>query len=294
MQSVFGPSVIETQAKEVAILERFGRYSGASTSQGGLRRVNWPIERVRDIVSLQVRELNIRAESKTLDNTFITVQLTLQYRIDDDKVFEAFYSLRNPAQQISSHIIDAVRAVVPTMTIESAFASKDRISEEVEERVVPKIAAFGYEVVNTLVTDVEPDRVVKAAMNEVQRARRLREATLDKALAQKYTAVQKAQGESESMYLRGVGTARQRAAILDGMRQNVVSIREARVQEELETTNQAVMDLLLITQYMDTLRDISRSSNVTGCFYPKTSGGGVGVEDAVRNAALYASCVRHK
>lgn len=294
MQQMFGPSVVETQAREVAILERFGRFSGASTSDGGLRRVNWPIEKVREVVSLQVRELDVRAETKTLDNTFITVKLTLQYRVNDEKVFEAFYALKDARKQIASYVIDAVRAVVPQMPIEEAFASKDRISQEVESRVVPRIAQYGYDVVNTLVTDVEPAPVVKRAMNEVQRQKRLREATLDKALALKYTTVQKAQGESESMYLSGVGTARQRTALLDGMRENVLSVREAREREQLETTNQAVMDLLLITQYMDTLRDISRSSDVTGCFYPKAPAGDRSIEDAVRNAALYAACVRSK
>lgn len=238
----------------VRIVERFGKF--ARVARPGLNfKIPW-IERLSSEFDMRLRQLPIVTETKTLDNVFVKVTASVQFEVRSDRVYEAFYRLTDPEQQISSYVFDSVRSQIPVLSLDDVFSQKDSIADSIKLAVSEPLALFGYDVVRVLVTDIAPDAGVVQSMNEINAAVRMREAAKEKAEAEKILVVKKAEAEAESMALQGEGTARQRAAIVEGLRDSVSTTAQA-----LGVAESDVMAMVMMTQYLDTLREVGAGSN---------------------------------
>jgi len=273
--------LVTVPQSEIGILEKWGRYTGTATP--GLHCVNPCLgESIGGTISLRIQELDVRCETKTQDNVFVAVSVSVQYHVIHDSVFDAYYKLTNPRQQITAYVCNVVRSTVPRIKIDLVFESKDEIAHAVRDELEKVMGTFGYAIVQALVTDIEPDARVKASMNEINAAQRLRMAAADQAEAQKIVAVKAAEADAESKYLSGLGIARQRKAIVDGLRDSVISFSEV-VQG---TTPKDVMDLLLVNQYFDTLKEIGAHSKSTTIFIPHSPSGVSDVSQQIRDGFI--------
>lgn len=216
-------------------------------------------------VSTRIIENRIRCETKTSDDVFVFVDVAVQVEVITKKAKEAIYKLDNPAKQIESYVSNVIRAKVPKLKLDEVFIAKDELAQAVKSELVYNMEEFGYCIHSVLVTDIDPDQNVKNAMNEINVARRLRIAAADKAEAEKIMQVKASEADAESKFLQGQGIARQRAAIVSGLKESF--------GEEGKTMDaEKVRELLLITQYFDTLEKMS-NGNATTIFMPHTVGG---------------------
>jgi len=179
-----------------------------------------------------------------MDNVFITSVVTVQYQVLREKVYEAFYSLTNPVQQMTAHIYDVIRSQLPTLELDAVFEAKEELSLAVKNALSDTFNRYGYQILQALITDLEPDERVKNAMNEINSAKRLKYAVAEKSEGEKILQVKAAEAEAEAKYLSGVGVAKQRKAIIDGLRSSIVDFSEG----VKDTSSKDVMDLLLLTQ----------------------------------------------
>ncbi|KAF4706925.1 HIR complex subunit [Perkinsus olseni] len=252
---------------EIVIVERFGKFDRLALP--GCLCLPVPcICTTAGSVSLRVRQLNVHVETKTKDNVFVTLVVAVMYEALHDRVYEAFYKLTDPGTQINSYVFDAVRASVPLLNLDELFEEKIRIAHQVKEQLRNLMDDFGFRIQEALVVDIEPDNKVKAAMNEINANRRLRIASQEKAEADKIVTVKKAEAEAESKFLQGEGIARQRRAIVDGLRGSVSEF-SSRVEG---VGPKDVLELVLITQYFDTLKDVGTSSEASTLFLPHNPG----------------------
>jgi len=222
----------------------------------GLHFLCWPLQSVVGRMSLRIQQLDVLCETKTKDNVFVQVAVAVQYRILVDSAYDAYYRLTDPRSQIQSYVFDVVRSTVPKMELDEAFQSKEEVAEAVLTQLRDVMSDFGYEIKQTLVTDLSPDARVKASMNEINASRRLKEAASHKAEADKVKQVKAAEAEAEARYLSGLGVARQRKAIVQGLQESVGAF-----SNDVEgATPKDVMDILLLTQYFDTLSSVGANS----------------------------------
>lgn len=247
---------------EVAVKERFGRFSGLASA--GLVCVCWPCENVAGHVSTRVQQLDVPCETKTKDNVFVSVVVSVQYEVIRDKVYDAWYRLTSPQEQIKAYVFDVVRSKMPKLDLDESFEDKEQIAIDVKDTLGPIMEEYGYKILQALVTDLVPDIKVKNAMNAINEARRLKEAAQERAEADKILQVKSAEADAESKYLSGVGVARQRRAIVEGLRDSILEF-SGHVEG---TTPKDVMDLLLLTQYFDMLKDVGANQNSSTIFLP--------------------------
>lgn len=242
------------RTQEVAVVEDLGQFKGLL--EPGLHLIGWPCSCIVGRLSLRIQQLDVICETKTKDNVFVQVAVAVQYRVVSDGAYEAFYRLTDPRGQIQSYVYDVVRSTVPKMELDEAFASKDEIADSVLAQLQQVMKDYGYEIRNTLVTDMSPDARVKASMNEINASRRLKEAASHKAEADKIKQVKGAEAEAEARYLSGVGVARQRKAIVEGLQTSV-----SKFSDDVEGASPSdVMSILLLTQYLDTLSSVGANS----------------------------------
>lgn len=266
-----------------AIVERFGKFVRISTA--GLNLKIPFIEKVSGRISLRVRQLDVPVETKTLDNVFVRVAVSVQYHVLTDKVYEAFYRLENTEQQITAFVFDVVRARVPKIKLDDVFEKKDEIADAVKSELSEVMSGFGYGIIKALVTDIEPDTKVKAAMNEINEAQRLRIAANERGEAEKILKVKAAEAEAESKALQGKGIAEQRRAIVEGLRESVGGF-----QKHIPgTTTQDILSLVLMTQYFDTLRDVGVSSRSNTILIPHGPAVLHDLSEALRTAMITAN-----
>lgn len=265
-----------------AIIERFGKFKKVSSA--GLNFKIPLIDRISGRLSLRVQQLDVRVETKTKDNVFVFVVVSVQYYVLPEKVVDAFYRLQNPQQQITSFVFDTVRARVPTINLDELFQMKDEIASAVKTELDQVMDDFGYGIVKALVTDIDPDAKVKQSMNEINAAQRLRVAAVEQAEADKIRLVKAAEGEAESKALQGQGIANQRRAIIDGLSTSVENFSKA-----VEGTSaQDVMNLVMMTQYFDTLKDIGLTGNSNTILIPHSPSGMTDLGEQMRNAMITA------
>lgn len=218
-------------------------------------------------------------ETKTKDNVFVSIQLAVQFEVIRSKIYEAYYSLQNPIVQINAYVFDVVRSKVPQMLLDEVFESKDDIASQVKESLGKIMGEFGFFIHQALVTDISPNARVRDAMNEINASRRLRLAATERAEAEKILAVKQAEAEAESKQLQGQGIARQRKAIVDGLRDSVGEFTDS-----IHGMNaKDVLELVLLTQYFDTVKDIGCSGKVKTVFVSNSE---MGPSDALRNTLL--------
>lgn len=248
---------------EVGVIERCGKFS--YLAHPGLNCYIFPVCRLAGKLSLKVHQLDVSVETKTKDNVFVKIVISVQYSVQPDNVEAAFYKLTDQQQQIRAYIFDVIRSTIPTLDLDDAFTSKDHIADAVREQLQKKMEAFGYQIVRALVTDLTPDVRVKMAMNEINANRRLRMAAQYKAEAEKISIVKHAEAVAESKYLSGVGVANQRKAIVEGLKDSVGHFAGS----VNGTTPQDVMGVLLTSQYIDMLSHVGAQSKTTSVLVSK-------------------------
>lgn len=247
----------------VALVERWGAFT--RLAYPGCHLLN-PFcgENVRGYVSQRIQQVDVQCETKTKDNVFVNVMVSVQYKVIHGSEFAAAYTLSDTVQQITAYIYDVVRAIVPTYELDNVFAAKDQMAVTVREHLKKSMTEFGYEIVDALVTEIDPDQKVKSAMNDINSAKRMREATKDKSEADKLLVVKQAEAESESKYLQGLGIARQRQAIMKGLQESVVSFSG----HIPGTSARTIMDMMMLTQYNDMIKDIGAQPRSNTIFIP--------------------------
>ncbi|NQJ72546.1 SPFH domain-containing protein [Streptococcus suis] len=273
---VSGLYVVKQQT--VAIVERFGKYQKTSTS-GINFKIPFGVDVIAARIQLRMLQSEIVVETKTQDNVFVTMNVATQYRVNENNVTDAYYKLMHPEAQIKSYIEDALRSSVPKLTLDELFEKKDEIALEVQKQVAEEMSTYGYVIVKTLITKVEPDAEVKQSMNEINAAQRKRVAAQELAEADKIKIVTAAEAEAEKDRLHGVGIAQQRKAIVDGLADSIRELKESNIS----MTEEQIMSILLTNQYLDTLNNFAQGGNQT-IFLPANAGG---VED-VRTQILSA------
>ena len=256
-------AVYVVRQQSVAIIERFGR--NHKTSSSGINfRLPLGIDKIAARVQLRLLQSEIVVETKTQDNVFVTMNVATQYRVNENNVIDAYYKLMRPEAQIKSYIEDALRSSVPKLTLDELFEKKDEIALEVQKQVAEEMSTYGYIIVKTLITKVEPDAEVKQSMNEINAAQRKRVAAQELAEADKIKIVTAASAEAEKDRLHGVGIAEQRKAIVDGLADSIKELKGANI----ELTEEQIMSILLTNQYLDTLNNFADSSGNNTIFLP--------------------------
>jgi regulator of protease activity HflC (stomatin/prohibitin superfamily) len=277
---VFFSSYVIVHQQTVALVERFGKFQ--RTLSPGLNLKIPIIETVRHRMNMRVQQLDVGVETKTEDDVFVHLKVSVQYMVMPDKVFEAYYKLNNVTEQIRSYIFDVVRARVPTQKLDDVFSHKDEIADAVKSELQITMNEFGYNIIKALVTDIEPDARVRDAMNAINAATRERIAASEKGEAERILKVKAAQADAESKALQGKGIADQRRAIVDGLRNSVEEFRTA----VPGTSAVDVMTLVLMTQYFDTLKEVSDRSRTNTIMIPSTPGGVASLTEQIREALL--------
>ncbi len=278
-------SFFTVNTAEVAIITRFGKFLRAADP--GL---NWKVpyfDSVSGIVSLRVNQITLTMETKTKDNVFVTIPISVQNRVRPEKVYDAYYRLSDPMAQIKSYVEQVILGHVPGMTLDEVFASQSSIAAAVKQELDADMATFGYEIVNVLVTDIVPDAKVKSAMNDINAAQREQVAASARGEADKILVVKKAEAEAESKALQGQGIANQRRAIVEGLQASIEQFQKA-VEG---STSREVMQLVLVTQYFDTLKSIGESDKTNTLFLPHTPGAVRDVADQILQSMLVAQSV---
>ena len=253
--------------QSVAIVERFGRYQKIATS-GIHMRLPFGIDKIAARIQLRLLQSEIVVETKTKDNVFVMMNVATQYRVNEQNVTDAYYKLMRPEAQIKSYIEDALRSSVPKLTLDELFEKKDEIALEVQHQVAEEMTTYGYIIVKTLITKVEPDAEVKQSMNEINAAQRKRVAAQELAEADKIKIVTAAEAEAEKDRLHGVGIAQQRKAIVDGLAESIAELKEANVG----MSEEQIMSILLTNQYLDTINTFAAKGNQT-LFLPNNPNG---------------------
>src|SRR5580692_11726130 len=212
-------SFFTVNTAQVAVITRFGRF--LRVANPGLNW-KWPfIDTVAGRISLRVNQITLTMETKTKDNVFVTIPISVQNRVRPEKAFDAFYKLSNPAEQIQAYVEQVILGHVPGMTLDEVFASQSGIAAAVKQELDADMAGFGYEIVNVLVTDIVPDAKVKSAMNDINAAQREQVAANARGEAEKILVVKRAEAEAESKALQGQGIANQRKAIIEGLQGSI-------------------------------------------------------------------------
>ena len=242
------------RTKNIAIVERLGAFDGINDA--GLHCICWPLSSVRGSLSLKVQQLDVIVETKTKDNVFVNVNVSVQYQVIPERGYDAFYRLSNPTGQVQSYVFDVVRSTVPKIDLDDVFLQKASIAQSIMRQLRDEMDEYGYAILDALVVDIDPARKVKDSMNQINASKRMREAAHFKADADKIKQVKAAEADAESRYLSGMGVARQRQAIVNGLKDSVLDFRK----DVKGATAGDVMDLLLLTQYFDLLKDVGCDS----------------------------------
>ncbi|MDR1907015.1 MAG: SPFH domain-containing protein [Puniceicoccales bacterium] len=278
--ALLGMSIFTVEQQSCAIIERFGKFHRIAGP--GLNILIPLIDQIRLRLSLKICQLDVNIETKTQDNVFINLMVSVQYRILPTKIYEAFYMLQNPTKQIEAFVFDVVRAQVPKILLDDVFEKKDDIANAVKAELSDVMAEFGYEIVKALVTDISPANNVKAAMNEINAAQRVRVAATEKGEAEKILKVKQAEAEAEASILHGKGLAGQRHAIVSGLKDSV----EEFVRQVPGLSQKDVMEMVLLIQYIDTLKEIAGSSKSNVIFVPNSPGNVADLASQLRESII--------
>ncbi len=276
-------TVLIVREASAAVIERFGKFQSVRTS--GLSLVIPFIDRKASTMNLRVQQLDVTIETKTLDNVFVNLQVSVQYQVRHEFVKEAYYSLDNAKNQIASYVFDDVRAEVPKLELDDVFAKKEDIAIAVQANISESMAEYGYKIIKALITDIDPDHKVKDAMNRINAAKRDREAAHEEGEAQKIMIVKEAEAEAESKRLSGEGIAQQRLEIVRGFKESVEDFKKS-----LDTvTHEEIMQFVLMTQYFDTIKDIGANSKNSSILMPHSPGGMKEFQDQIISGTYVGS-----
>jgi len=257
-------SIYTVKQKSAVIIERLGKFQTVSTA--GLKFKIPFIDQKVGNVNLRVMELPVEVETKTLDDVFVRMVVSVQYFVVEtpEQIRKSFYKFDNPHRQIQSYVFDSIRSEVPKLSLDDVFSEKDKIAVAVKVELHETIKDFGFNILKTLITDIDPDSKVKESMNEINAAKRMKEAAKEFAEAEKIKVVASAEAEAESKKLQGEGIADQRIAIANGLKQSVEEVKGAM---EEGVTGRDVMNMLFMTQHYDTIAKLG-DTGVNTIFVP--------------------------
>ena len=254
--------IFVVKQQSAAIVERFGRF--LSIRQSGLHFRIPVVDRISGRLSLRILQLDVIVETKTKDDVFVKLKVSVQYKVVAENVYDAFYKLDYPQDQITSYVFDVVRAVVPKMKLDDVFEKKDEIANAVKGELNDAMANYGYDIIKALVTDIDPDPEVKAAMNRINAAERKKVAAQYDGDAERILIVEKAKAEAESKRLQGQGIADQRREIARGLEESVDVLNKVGIN------SQEASALIVVTQHYDTLQAIGGETNTNLILLPNS------------------------
>merc|ERR1740133_244773 len=230
---------------------------------------------------MRLQQMEVSCETKTKDNVFVLIRVAVQYQVNDDEesIKNARYRLTNPKQQIESYVFDVVRSSVPKIELDDVFTTKEEIAQTIKHELTTAMTSFGYTILASPITDIDPDAQVKRAMNEINKQKRLRVAAKDEGEAVKIRSIKEAEAEAarteiqakadaEAKFMQGQGIARQRQAIMGGLRESVNSFKS----EVHGVDSKTVMDLMIVTQYFDMMKDVGAQSKTNAIFLDHSPG----------------------
>jgi regulator of protease activity HflC (stomatin/prohibitin superfamily) len=278
--SIILGSFFTVETAQVAIVQRLGKF--ARVAGPGL---NWKTPFIENVVrrmSMKVQQFDVQVETKTQDNVFVQIPVSIQYKVIPDGVEAAFYKLSDPVKQIESMVYNVVLGHVPKMKLDDTFLNQADIASDLRDNLDGSMKEYGYSIVKVLISDIVPDQKVKAAMNDINAAQREREATVPRAETNKLLLVKQAEAEAESKRLQGEGIANQRKAIISGLKDSV----EDFAKTVPGSTPQDVMQLVLMTQYFDTLKDIAANDHSNTILIPHTPNTLTDLFGQLRNAIV--------
>lgn len=259
-------AIIIVPEKKVYVIQRLGKFNRMAGP--GLGLIIPFIDQKSGVINMRVQQLDVDVETKTRDDVFVHLRVSVQFQVMRDKLWEAHYALDNHRHQIASYIFDDVRAEVPKMDLDDVFAKKEDIAMAVRQNLADSMDDYGYLIVKTLITDIDPDPNVKESMNRINAAKRDKEATFENAEANKIRIVKAAEADAESKRLSGEGIAQQRLEIVRGFKESVEDF-----QKSLKNiTHEEVMQFVLLTQYFDTLNNIGQNGKNTSILIPHSPG----------------------
>jgi len=271
--------IFVVRQKSAVIIERFGKYQ--SVRHAGLHvKFPWPIDTKVRTQKLRIIEHNVDVETKTLDNVFVNIQVSVQYKIKRNKIMESYYELEDPDAQIQSYVFDTIRSEIPKMKLDDVFSNKEALAISIRESLSDVMEQFGFQIINSLVTDIQPEISVKNAMNKINATEREKTAAANEAEAQKIRLVKVAEAEAESKRLQGLGLANQRTEIARGIRESIETIKESGVDQG------EVMTLLLVTQHYDAIQDFAKNTNANSVLMNYSPGGISDIATQIREAVL--------
>ena len=279
------PFFYTVQQQTAAIVQKLGKFRRVAEAGPHLKLPF--VEVVAGYVNLRVQQLDVEVETKTRDNVFVRVLVAVQFHVLKDKIYEAFYKLDDPTSQIKSYVFDVVRARVPKIDLDDVFEKKDEIADAVKLELREVMDDFGYGIVKAPVTDIDPDHKVKESMNEINAAQRLRVAATEKGEADKILKVKAAEAEAESKALSGKGIADQRRAIIDGLRESVDEFQKS----VPGASPQDVMNVVLMTQYFDMLKELGASSRNNTILVPHSPSTVTDLGEQIRSSMMVANQV---
>jgi regulator of protease activity HflC (stomatin/prohibitin superfamily) len=250
---IIASGLFVVKQQTVALIERFGKF--VSTRQAGLQLKIPLVDRVAGRVSLRIQQLDVIVETKTKDDVFVHLKISVQFMIQQEHVYNAFYKLQNPHEQITAFIFDTVRAEVPKLILDDVFEKKEEIALAIQRELKEAMLNYGYDIVKALVTDIDPDEKVKIAMNRINAAEREKVAAQHEGDAQRILIVERAKAEAESKRLQGRGIADQRREIARGLEESVDVLNRVGIN------SQEASALIVVTQHYDTLQAIGADTN---------------------------------
>jgi regulator of protease activity HflC (stomatin/prohibitin superfamily) len=253
-------TIYMVKQQTAVVIERLGKFH--KVSRPGLQFKIPLIDNIAGSINLKVRELPVEVETKTKDDVFVKVIVSVQFFVVDslEGIENSFYKLNNPERQIQSYVFDSIRSEVPKMELDAVFAEKDKIAIAVKNELSETMQQFGFDFIKALVTDIDPDSKVKHAMNEINAAKRMKEAAKEEAAAAKIRVIAAAEADAESKRLAGEGIALQRIAIANGLKE---SVAEVKLAMEDHVTSQDVMNMLFMTQHYETVAKLSENNTST-------------------------------
>jgi regulator of protease activity HflC (stomatin/prohibitin superfamily) len=284
--TIFG-SFFTVEQASAAIVQRFGKFQTVASS--GLNFKTPFIDSIAHVVSLKIQQVDTSVEAKTKDGTFVSMPISIQYKILPTRVKEAFYNIANPVSQIESLAYNVILGHVPTLNLDEVYAQQSGLGSDISKQLNAQMEDYGYEIVKTLIKDVIPSPDVKAAMNEVQAAQRSQQAATAQGEANRITMVAKAQAEKQSKILQGEGIAGERQAIIEGLKKSVEDLSEA-----VGVDAQEAMNMVVLTQYFDTLAKVAGGNNSNTILLPHSPSAIPAFLDEIRNAITVGSVTASK
>ena len=273
-------SIIIVPEQKIYVIQRLGKFQ--KMAKPGFGMIIPFIDQKVGVINMRVQQLDVDVETKTRDDVFVHLRVSVQFKVMSDKIFEAHYALDNHRHQIASYIFDDVRAEVPKMELDDVFAKKEDIAQAVRQNLSDSMDDYGYNIVKALITDIDPDSNVKDSMNRINAAKRDKEATMENAEANKIVVVKAAEADAESKRLSGEGIAQQRLEIVRGFKESVEDF-----QKSLKNiTHEEVMQFVLLTQYFDTLNNIGQNGKNTSILIPHSPSAMADFQQQIVNGTL--------